>query len=88
MTFEFFLFIEHEHLRNHMKMNTVSSNLLRNKKFLKKIPSQDTFRNGQNFNIFTSIKVCSFLYYYLSCRMKTNPEFCYEEYKDFNILKM
>lgn len=70
-----------------MKMNTVSSNLLRNKKFLKKIPSQDTFRNGQNFNIFTSIKVCSFLYYYLSCRMKTNPEFCYEEYKDFNILK-
>lgn len=56
MTFEFFLFIEHEHLRNHMKMNTVSSNLLRNKNFLIKIPSQDTFRNGQNFNIFHKYK--------------------------------
>lgn len=88
MTFEFFLFIEHEHLRNHMKMNTVSSNLLRNKKFLKKFPHKIPLETDKISTFFTSIKVCSFLYYYLSCRMKTNPEFCYEEYKDLNILKM
>lgn len=42
----------------------------------------------KNLIFFISIKVCFFLYYYLFCRMKINFEFCYEEYKDFNILKM
>lgn len=69
-------------------MNTVPSNLLRNKKFLKKkFPYKIPLETDKNSTFFTSIKVCSFFYYYLSCRMKTNPEFCYEEYKDFNILK-
>lgn len=42
-------------------MNTVPSNLLRNKKFLKKkFPYKIPLETDKNSTFFTSIKVCSF----------------------------